>query len=82
MQTPAKSFRQPWKLVEHEGSFTITDAGNTVLATTYHEGEPGRRTIMRRLCREDARRLALQVVKLPELLDELKRHRAARDEPT
>ena len=81
MHSPAKPFRQPWKLVEHEESFAIVDAGNTVLAMIYHEDEPGRRTTMRRLSREDARRLASQVVKLPDLLDELKRHRAARDAP-
>ena len=78
MQSPAKPFRHPWKLVEHEERFTITDAGDTVLATIYHVDEPGRRSTMRRLSREDARRLALQVVRLPELLDELKRHREAR----
>jgi hypothetical protein len=81
MQNPAKPFRQPWKLVEHDESFAIVDAGNTVLALIYHEDEPGRRSNMRRLSREDARRLASQVVKLPELLEELKRHRAARDAP-
>ena len=81
MQSPAKPFRQPWKLVEHEESFTITHASNTVLATIHHEDEPGRQTTMRRLYREDARRFASQVVRLPGLLDELKQHRAARDAP-
>ena len=82
MQPPSKPFRQPWKLVEHKESFAIVDGGNTVLATIYHEDEPGTRATMRRLSQEDARRFASQVVKLPELLDELKRHRAARHEPT
>jgi hypothetical protein len=81
MLSPAKPFRQPWKLVEHDESFAIVDAGNTVLAMIYHEDEPGRRTTMRHLSREDARRFASQVVKLPELLGELKRRRAARDSP-
>ena len=54
MHSPAKPFRQPWKLVEHEESFAIVDAGNTVLAMIYHEDEPGRRTTMKRLSREDA----------------------------
>jgi len=54
MQAPAKPFRRPWKLVEHEESFAIVDAGNTVLAMIYHEDEPGRRTTMKRLSREDA----------------------------
>ena len=81
MLSPAKPFRQPWKLVERDESFTIVDASNTALGVVYFEDEPGRRTTMRRLSREDARRFGSQVAKLPELLDELKRHRAARDAP-
>ena len=81
MQPPSKPFRQPWKLVERDESFTITDASNTALGVVYFEDEPGRRTTMRRLSREDALRFASQVVRLPELLDELKGRRAARDAP-
>jgi hypothetical protein len=36
---------------------------------------------MKRLRREDARRLANQIMRLPETMVELKQHRAARDEP-
>jgi hypothetical protein len=37
---------------------------------------------MRRLTREDARRLAVVIHRLPELLDELRRLRATGDQPS
>ncbi|SEF15199.1 hypothetical protein SAMN05444161_9210 [Rhizobiales bacterium GAS191] len=79
MSGPAKPFHRPWKLVEHDESFAVVDASNTALALVYFEEESGRRSSMRRLSREDARRLATQVVRLPELLEELRQHRTARD---
>jgi hypothetical protein len=36
---------------------------------------------MKRITREDARRLADQLVKLPDLIEEVRRLRAERDEP-
>ncbi|SEF04150.1 hypothetical protein SAMN05519104_8045 [Rhizobiales bacterium GAS188] len=71
----------PLEAVEHDESFAVIDATNTALALVYFEEEPGRRSSMKRLSREDARRLAAQVVKLPELLEELRQHVAARDAP-
>jgi hypothetical protein len=51
------------------------------LAYVYFEDEEARWAVMKRLTREDARRLATQIARLPELLDELRRLRVARDEP-
>ncbi|SEF05923.1 hypothetical protein SAMN05519104_8126 [Rhizobiales bacterium GAS188] len=79
MPGPTKHFLQPWTLVEHDESFAVVDASNTALALIYFEEEPGRRSPMKRLSREDARRFATQVLKLPELLEELRQHRAAID---
>jgi hypothetical protein len=47
----------------------------------YFEDEAGRRGVMKRLRREDARRLAQQILRLPETMGELRQLRAARDEP-
>lgn len=59
----------------------VKSASGVALAYLYFSDEPVRRGIMRRMTREDARRLALQIVKLPETLDELRKLRAARDDP-
>jgi hypothetical protein len=78
MPPPRRSaaFRRPWRLEEHNESFGIKSDAGTVLALVYWEDEPGRRAVTNRLTREEAHRLAAQITKLPELLEELKRWRA------
>jgi hypothetical protein len=71
---------RPWRIVEHEESFEIQSADEHALAHVYFEDEEGRRGVMKRLRREDARRLAHQILRLPETMVELKQLRAARDE--
>jgi hypothetical protein len=74
-------FAQPWRIVEHSESFEIQSADEHALAFIYFEDEPGRRSVMKRLTREDARRLAQQIIRLPETMRELRQLRVARDEP-
>jgi hypothetical protein len=62
-------------------SFQIISADGTNLGSIYYEDEPGRRRVMNRLTREEARQFAVQIVRFPEILDELEKLRAARDEP-
>jgi hypothetical protein len=45
------------------------------------EDEPIRASTLKRLSKADAKRLARQIERLPDLLVELKLHRAARDQP-
>jgi hypothetical protein len=75
------TFAKPWKLAEHKESFVIENAAGQPLCYLYHEDEPGRRNVTRRLTREDARTLAIQIAKLPETLAELRKLRASRDDP-
>ena len=46
----------------------MTDAIGQAMAYIYFEDEPGRRMTMKRLTRDELRRLAVNVAKLPELL--------------
>jgi len=63
------------------GHVRVISADGTNLGSIYYEDEPGRRRVMNRLTREEARQFAVQITRFPELLDELEKLRAARDEP-
>lgn len=63
-----RRFPPPWRVEEHEESFIITDAVGQRLAYLYFEDEPTRRNSVKRLTRDEAWRIAMNVAKLPELL--------------
>ena len=54
---------------EHNNArFIVRDATGQALAYVYFEDEPGRRSVAKLLTRDEARRVAGIIAKLPELL--------------
>jgi len=66
--TAPRRFPPPWRVEESTESFRIVDATGQALAYVYFEDDDGRRKVMGRLTRDEARRIAANIAKLPDLL--------------
>jgi hypothetical protein len=64
--TPRR-FPPPWSVEEQEACF-VRDHNGQQLAYVYFEDEPERRSAAKLLTRDEARRIAANIAKLPERL--------------
>jgi hypothetical protein len=65
---PARHFPPPWTVDDNGSCFIVRDRNAQALAYTYYEVDPGRRTAANLLTKDEARRMAANIAKLPTLL--------------
>ncbi len=64
-----RRFPPPWSAKEGGKSFAVLDGAGQTLAHVYFDDEPRLRAVKERLTREEARCIAVNIVKLPTLLN-------------
>jgi hypothetical protein len=61
-------FPPPWSSEERSAYFVVRDHNGQALAYIYYENASGRRSAAKLLTKDEARRIAANIARLPELL--------------
>jgi hypothetical protein len=64
----SRRFTPPWTIDDNGACFIVKDQNGHALAYVCFENEPGRRSAANLLTRDEARRIALNIAKLPDLI--------------
>lgn len=60
-----RRFPPPWSVEDIDAAFVVRDAQGQGLAYIYYEEEPGRRVSTKLLTQDEARRIAVNIARLP-----------------
>jgi hypothetical protein len=64
---PGRRFPPPWSIEDIGAAFVVKDSAGQQLAYVHYEEEPGRRSAAKLLTKDEARRIAANIAKVPGL---------------